>query len=77
MSMISTSAGKGRFGKSVGPFLKQTGVLVMEDTVKVELVNAFFALVFTAEVVLQESQTTDVRGRLEKGTLPAGHRGFS
>lgn len=38
------------------------GVLVMEDTVKVELVNAFFDLVFTAEAILQESQTSREEG---------------
>lgn len=52
---------KRKIRESVGPLLKQTGVLLMEDTVKVELVNAFFPLVFTAEAVLQESHTSEVR----------------
>lgn len=30
-------------------------------TVEVELVNPFFALVFTAEAILQESQTSELR----------------
>lgn len=52
---------KRKIRESVGALLKQTGVLVMEDTVKVELVNAFFAFLFTTEAVLQQSQTSEVR----------------
>jgi len=35
--------------------------LVMEDTAKVELLNAFFASVFTAKAGPQASQTLEVR----------------
>lgn len=45
----------------MGPLLNQMGVLVTEDTEKVESRNAFFLQVFTAEVNPQESQTLDVR----------------
>ena len=47
--------------ENVGPLLKEGGDLVMEDTEKVELLNAFFASVFTAKAGPQESQTPKVR----------------
>lgn len=40
---------KRKIKEHVGSLINQTGVLVMEDLEKVELLNAFFALVFTAE----------------------------
>ncbi|GAB0186306.1 mitochondrial enolase superfamily member 1 [Grus japonensis] len=42
--------------ENVGPLLNEVGALVMEDTEKVELLNAFFASVFTAKVDPQESE---------------------
>lgn len=45
----------------MGLLLNQMGVLITEDTEKVESTNAFFVSVFTAEVSPQESQTLDVR----------------
>lgn len=37
------------------------GVLVVEDTEKVELLNAFFVSVFTGEASPEESQTSEAR----------------
>ena len=41
---------------NVGPLLNEVGVLVMEDAEKAELLNAFFASVFSAKAGPQESQ---------------------
>jgi len=49
---------------NVGPLLKEVGVMVREDAEKAELLNAFFASVFTAKFSPQASQTPEVR---EKG----------
>ncbi|GAB0182057.1 mitochondrial enolase superfamily member 1 [Grus japonensis] len=47
--------------ENVSPLLNEVGALVMEeDTEKVELLNAFFALVFTAKASPQETQTLEV-----------------
>jgi len=44
---------------NVGPLLNEAGVLVMEDTQKAELLNAFFASVFSAKAGPQGSQTLE------------------
>jgi len=46
---------------NVGPLLNEVGVLVMEDAEKAELLNAFFASVFSAKAGPQESQVPEVR----------------
>ncbi|GAB0206992.1 mitochondrial enolase superfamily member 1 [Grus japonensis] len=46
--------------ENVGPLLNEVGALVTEDTEKAELLNAFFASVFTAKASPQESQTLEV-----------------
>ena len=46
---------------NVGPLLNEVGVLVTEDTEKAELLNAFFASVFTTKADPQESQALEVR----------------
>jgi len=57
--------------ENVGPLLKEVGVLVKEDTEKVELLNACFASVFTAKTGPQESQSLELREKAwRKEDLP-------
>ncbi|GAB0179750.1 mitochondrial enolase superfamily member 1 [Grus japonensis] len=57
--------------ENVGPLLNEVGALVMEDTEKAELLNAFFASVFTAKVGPQETQTLEAGEKfLQKEDLP-------
>ncbi|GAB0207550.1 mitochondrial enolase superfamily member 1 [Grus japonensis] len=57
--------------ENVGPLLNEVGALVMEDTEKAELLNAFFASVLTAKAGPQESQTLEVGNKgLQKEDLP-------
>ena len=46
---------------NVGPLLNEVGVLVTEDAEKPELLNAYFASVFSAKTGPQESQAPEVR----------------
>ncbi|PKU30254.1 rna-directed dna polymerase from mobile element jockey-like [Limosa lapponica baueri] len=46
--------------ENVGPLLNEVAALVMEDAEKAELLNAFFASVFTTEANPQEPQTQEV-----------------
>ncbi|PKU41029.1 rna-directed dna polymerase from mobile element jockey-like [Limosa lapponica baueri] len=52
--------GKKKTRENVGPLLNETGDMVTEDAEKAELLNAFFASVFTAKASPQESQTLEV-----------------
>ena len=45
----------------MGLLLNEVGAVVMEDTEKVELLNAFFASVFTAKAGPQASESLEVR----------------
>jgi len=47
--------------KNVGLLLNEVGALVMGDAVRVELLNAFFASVFSAKTSPQASQSLEVR----------------
>jgi len=61
----------------VGPLLTEVGVLVTEDAEKVELLNAFFASVFTAKAGPQESQALEVREEAcRKDDLPLVEEGY-
>ncbi|XP_054074730.1 transcription factor ETV6 isoform X1 [Rissa tridactyla] len=44
--------------------MNETGALVVEDTEKAELLNAFFSLVFTAKAASHESHTLEARGKV-------------
>jgi len=47
--------------ENVGPLLNEVGVLMMEDIEKEEILNAFFASVFSAKAGPQKSQAPEVR----------------
>ena len=55
------TSSKQRTREGVGPLVNEVGALVMEDTEKVELLNAFFASVFSAKASPQASQSLEVR----------------
>ena len=55
----------------MGLLPNKVGVLVMEDTVKAELQNAFFASVFTDNAGPQASQFLEVKNKpVERKTFP-------
>ncbi|GAB0185935.1 mitochondrial enolase superfamily member 1 [Grus japonensis] len=49
--------------ENVGPLLNEMGDLVTLNMEKAELLNAFFASVFTSKTELQESQVPENRGK--------------
>jgi len=58
--------------ENVGLLLNEVGALVMENTERVELLNDFFASVFTAKTAPQASQSLEVRESLETGRPSPG-----
>ena len=57
--------------ENVGPLLNEVGALVTEDTETAELLNAFFASVFSAKAGPQASQSLKVREKAwKKEDLP-------
>lgn len=50
--------------ENVGPLLNEMGTMIREDTEKAGLLNAFFALVFSAKNASWESQTLEIRERV-------------
>lgn len=65
MRATATSVAKGRLGKNVYPLINGMGALVMKSTGKVELLNGFFASVFTAEASSpQESHTLETKDKV-------------
>ncbi|PKU36690.1 rna-directed dna polymerase from mobile element jockey-like [Limosa lapponica baueri] len=46
--------------ENVGPLLNETSAMVTEDAEKMQLLNGFFASVFTAQASPQKSQTLEV-----------------
>jgi len=56
---------------NVGPLLNEVSVLVTEDAERAELLNAFFASVFSTKAGPQESQALEVREKTcRKDDLP-------
>jgi len=55
------SSSKWKMRENVHLLLNEVGALVMEDTGKADLLNAFFALVFTVKADPQASQSPEVR----------------
>ena len=57
--------------ENVGLLMNEVGALVTENTVKMELLNAFFSSVFTAKAGPQASQCPEVREKAwRKEDLP-------
>jgi len=60
-SFFSYISSKDKTRDNVGLLLNEVGVLVTDDAEKAELLNAFFASVFSAKTDPQESQAPEVR----------------
>jgi len=57
--------------ENLGPLLNEVGALVTEDAEKAELLNAFFALVFSAKPGIRAAQSLELREKAwRKEDLP-------
>jgi len=54
---------KWKSSENVGPFWKETGDLVTQDMEKTEVLNGFFASVFTSKCSSHTAQVADSKGR--------------
>jgi len=54
----------------VGPFWRETGDLVTQDMEKAEVLNGFFALVFTGKGSSHTAQVTEGKGRAWENEEP-------
>ncbi|KFQ11448.1 hypothetical protein N330_00764, partial [Leptosomus discolor] len=61
---------KRRTRENVGPLQKETGDLVTQDTEEVEVLNVFFASVFTSKCSSHTAQVTEGKGRDRKNEEP-------
>ncbi|PKU40746.1 rna-directed dna polymerase from mobile element jockey-like [Limosa lapponica baueri] len=59
MGFFNYIGGKRKMRENVSPLLNETGTTVTEDAEKAELLNAFFASVFTAQASPQEAQNLE------------------
>ncbi|GAB0182313.1 mitochondrial enolase superfamily member 1 [Grus japonensis] len=57
--------------ENVGPLLKETGDLVIQDMEKAEVLNNFFALVFTGKGSSHTTQVTEGKGRDSENKEPS------
>lgn len=63
---------KRKIKENMGPLLNGAGATVTEDTEEPEVLNAFFASVFTGKPDFQKYQIPDTRGRVwSKDYLPS------
>ena len=65
-SFFKCISSKRKARDNVEPLLNGAGVLVMENAQKAELLNAFFASVFSAKASSQKSRSVEVTGRVQK-----------
>ena len=52
----------------------EVGVLIPKDMEKSEILNAFFASIFTSKTVLEQSQAPEARGKVWNETYPNGRK---
>lgn len=51
-------------GKNLDPLLNGAAVLLQNDMEKIKLLNAYFALVFTGKICLQEPEVSETSGKV-------------
>lgn len=63
-SILKYVNNKRKTRENVGPLLNEVGALLTMNAEKAEILNFFFASVFSAKTSLQKSQTLEVRERV-------------